>query len=128
MLSAASALRTAAPKPRASIAMRGSTAVTKQWHKYLKALEERPMPTKMATAAVLSGAGDVIAQCIERSGIAPAARLRRLLTLVVVNVLYIVPILTIFYAANERLTDKLELRKGWPRTGFQLAFDQLVNA
>ena len=42
------------------------------------------MPTKMATAAVLAGAGDVIAQRIEASG--PFA-IRRFLTLIAVNVL-----------------------------------------
>lgn len=83
------------------------------------------MPTKMATAALLSGTGDIIAQCIEGAG--PIA-IRRLLTLVAVNVFYIVPILTAFYAANEQLAERLKLRAGWPRTSVQLAFDQLVNA
>jgi len=79
----------------------------------------------MATAAALSGTGDVIAQAIEASG--PFA-LRRFLTLVAVNVLYIVPILTLFYAANEWLAAQLKLEPGWQKTSVQLAFDQLVNA
>ena len=69
------------------------------------------------------GTGDLIAQSIERAG--PFA-IKRFLTLVAVNVLYIVPVLTLFYAANERLTAKLEA--GWPKTLVQLGFDQLINA
>ena len=99
--------------------------VSRQWGRYLEALESTPMPTKMATAALLSGTGDIIAQGIEASG--PFA-VRRLLTLVSVNVLYIVPILTGFYAVNERLAKASKLPAGWKRTSLQLAFDQLVNA
>ena len=113
-----------APRSR-GIMLRGTQVVSSQWDRYLRALEEKPMPTKMATAALLSGTGDIIAQCIEGAG--PIA-IRRLLTLVAVNVFYIVPILTAFYAANEQLAERLKLRAGWPRTSVQLAFDQLVNA
>lgn len=123
-LSAASALRPALAKRTQPVVMR-TGAVATQWSRYLKALEEDPMRTKMATAALLSGTGDVIAQCIEKSG---PFSVRRFLTLVTVNVLYIVPILTLFYAANEWLAERLELKAGWPRTGVQLAFDQLINA
>ena len=42
------------------------------------------MATKMATAAVLAGTGDVIAQRIEASG---SFAIRRFLTLIAVNVL-----------------------------------------
>jgi hypothetical protein len=79
----------------------------------------------MATAAVLSGTGDVIAQALDGTG---GFSRRRFALLVSVNVLYIVPVLTWFYAANERLAGALGLRPGWARTGTQLAFDQLVNA
>lgn len=99
--------------------------VAKQWSRYLQALEENPMPTKMATAAFLSGTGDVIAQGM---GGASSFALRRFLTLVAVNVLYIVPILTGFYAVNEWIVNKLEMKDGWQKTGVQLAFDQLINA
>ena len=99
--------------------------VSKQWATYLRMLEEKPMLTKMATSAVLSGTGDVIAQAIEGSS---GFALRRFLTLISVNVLYIVPILTAFYAANEALSNRLKLAAGWKRTGVQLAFDQLLNA
>lgn len=81
------------------------------------------MRTKMMTSAVLSGTGDLIAQMLE-----PAAggfAVRRLFTLVAVNVLYIVPTLTLFYEANERVAEKLKLKDGWKRTGVQLAFDQV---
>tara|TARA_B110001452_G_scaffold142830_1_gene118809 strand:- start:559 stop:1254 length:696 start_codon:yes stop_codon:yes gene_type:complete len=124
-LSSTDALRPAATsKPRhAHVAM--ATPLATQWSRYLKALEENPMPTKMITAAVLSGTGDVIAQGIE--GVSSFA-LRRFLTLVAVNVLYIVPILTGFYAVNEWLVTKLEMKDGWKKTGVQLAFDQLINA
>lgn len=83
------------------------------------------MPTKMATAAVLSAAGDSIAQNFLGSD---PFSLRRLLTIVAVNVGYIVPVLTMFYDANERLAAKLRLRAGWAKTSAQLAFDQLINA
>ena len=112
-----------AGRPRSSHLVASSSVVGTQWARYLRALEEKPMPTKMATAAVLSGTGDLIAQSIERAG--PFA-IKRFLTLVAVNVLYVVPVLTLFYAANERLTAKLEA--GWPKTLVQLGFDQLINA
>ena len=99
--------------------------IAHKWSAYLVLLEERPMATKMATSAVLAGAGDVIAQSIEASG---SFFLRRFLTLIAVNVLYIVPILTAFYALNEGVISKLKTPAGWKRTGIQLAFDQLVNA
>jgi len=83
------------------------------------------MPTKMATSAVLSGTGDIIAQAMEAS---TPFSVRRLLVQISCNVFYIVPILTIFYALNEALTHRLKPPPGWRRTGLQLAFDQLVNA
>lgn len=99
--------------------------VSKQWSRYLDALEKKPMKTKMLTSAFLAGTGDIIAQAIESAG--PFA-LRRFFTLIAVQVLYIVPILTAFYAANERLTGRLKMKDGWGKTGVALAFDQLINA
>lgn len=84
------------------------------------------MPTKLVTAALLSGTGDVVAQAID--GGTGAFALRRCLTLVSVNVLYVVPVLTIFYAMNERLAKTLKLRDGWRKTAIQLIFDQFINA
>ena len=120
--------------PRSVVVLRGGGAIATQWGRYLQALEEKPMVTKMTTAAVLAGTGDVIAQRIEASG---TFAVRRLLTLVAVNVLCatmqsqtlsllaplrrarlrsarlpvadIVPILTVFYAANEWLAAQLKL-------------------
>ena len=83
------------------------------------------MTTKMATAFVLACAGDAIAQRIEGTA---ALSLRRMLVLGGVNVIYIVPILTFFYAVNEKLAARLQLQPGTKRTLVQLAFDQLVNA
>lgn len=105
----------------------GNIAAPSLWGRYLHALETRPMPTKLVTAAVLSGTGDIIAQAMEAS--APFA-VKRLLTLVAVNVFYIVPILSAFYAANEALARYLKLEQAaqWKRTAVQLGFDQLVNA
>ena len=46
----------------------------RQWASYEAALERRPIRTQMATAAVLAGVGDVIAQCLEgASAFAPLA-------------------------------------------------------
>jgi len=95
------------------------------WDHYLRMLEERPMPTKMVTAAVLSGTGDVVAQLMGAS--APFA-LKRVSIIVIVNVLYVVPILTAFYAVNEALARSLKLTPGFKRTAVQLSFDQLINA
>jgi peroxisomal membrane protein 2 len=105
----------------------GNGAAPSLWGRYLHALETRPMPTKLVTAAVLSGTGDLIAQAMVTS--APFA-MKRLLTLVAVNVFYIVPILSAFYAANEALARYLKLEQAaqWKRTAVQLGFDQLVNA
>ena len=66
----------------------------------------RLMPTKLVTAAVLSGTGDVIAQL---SGASAPFAIKRLLTLVAVNIFYIVPILSAFYALNEVLARYLKL-------------------
>ena len=45
-----------------------------------------------------------------------------------IRVTDIVPILTVFYAANEWLASRLKLEPGWTKTGVQLGFDQLLNA
>lgn len=84
------------------------------------------MRTKMITSAILSGTGDAIAQCIEGTG--KGFALKRALTLMSVNVVYIVPVLTAFYALNEALARHLKMRDGWRKVGAQLCFDQLVNA
>ena len=62
---------------------------------------------------MLACAGDAIAQRIEAS---PRSSLRRMLVLGGVNVVYIVPILTFFYAVNERLAARLQLEPGTKRT------------
>ena len=115
--SSASALQPViAPAPKSPAA--------RLWAGYLDSLEAKPTRTKMATAAILSGTGDCIAQSLTP---APFV-LKRLVVIMTVNVVYLVPVLTAFYAANERLADALRLPGGWRRTGAQLAFDQLVNA
>lgn len=75
---------------------------------------------------MLSGTGDLIAQSIEAA--VPAISMRRLLALIVVNVLYVVPIITMLYALNERLVGVLGLRAGWKRVGLQVVIDQAVGA
>lgn len=84
------------------------------------------MQTKMVTAAVLAGLGDVIAQRIEGSA---GFAVRRFISLIAVNVLYIVPLLNCFYEANEKLIGQRFEPKGLAvKTGAMLAFDQLFNA
>jgi len=110
-----------------SAAGRQSNPLLRQWDRYMLALEAHPMPTKMATAAVLASAGDLIAQRLEKLS---AFALGRLLALVAVNVLYITPLLSLLYFVNEWLVGgKLRKPAGtWVGTGLRLAFDQLVNA
>ena len=55
------ALRSPTTTPRRSVVVlrggAGGGVVSTQWSNYLRALEERPMRTKMMTSAVLSGTG-----------------------------------------------------------------------
>jgi|OM-RGC.v1.021546378 hypothetical protein len=94
---------------------RWSLQLERQLRQYEAALDASPMRTQMTTAAVLAGVGDVIAQRLEgASGFA----WRRFASLVTVNVLYIVPLLSFFYAANERLVGQPAARHGeLARTG-----------
>lgn len=108
----------------------GGGARVSLWSQYLRLLDEKPMLAKTITSATLGGIGDLIAQVIE--GV-PALAFRRTIVLMLVNVVYIVPILTAFYAVNERLANTVfgtskEGSSSVGRTGFQLAFDQLLNA
>ena len=73
----------------------------RQLQRYQAALEASPMRTQMATAALLAGVGDAIAQRIEARSLATFAW-RRFASLVFVNVVYIVPLLSVLYAANDR--------------------------
>ena len=98
-----------------------------QWHAYLRALDQHPMQTKMATAALLAASGDLFAQAISTHVPWSATRV---LTLVMVNVVYITPLLTLFYAFNEWVSAKL-LRlpsSTFAGTGVRLLIDQLINA
>ena len=71
------------------------------------------LKTKAVTAGVLASLGDVIAQRVEGSA---AITLGRTLTMMGVNVFYIVPILSFFYAANEEGDPGLKLRGTWGTT------------
>ena len=97
----------------------------RQWARYTQALDGSPMLTKMATAAVLGGVGDLIAQALEGGA---AIALPRFFALAIVNIVYITPLLTIFYAANERLVgDVLRLTaESWRGACVRLAVDQLI--
>ena len=67
------------------------------------------MATKMTTAAVLAGVGDIIAQWLEHvTHFSP----RRLTSLISVNVFYITPLLSVFYDANNRLVGEPLARRG----------------
>ena len=105
----------------------GGGRLAGMWSAYVSALDTHPMRTKMATAAVLASAGDMIAQRLEGLAVLSVGRV---LTLVAVNVCYITPILTAFYSLNEWLCGKvLGLPSGTTKgTAARLAFDQLANA
>jgi hypothetical protein len=101
--------------------------IAKQWGRYMRALDEKPLATKMATGAVLAAVGDLIAQQLEG---ATSLAFGRLLNLVAVNVLYITPFLCLTYALNEWLVGtKLNVAAGTTKgTILRLLFDQFVNA
>lgn len=95
----------------------------RQWERYNRANDEHPWATKMATSAILASTGDIIAQYLEGASV---LAIKRLLSLVIVNVFYIVPMLSILYGVNERVCTKLvgTERGTWKSTGVLLAFDQ----
>ncbi|KAL1500095.1 hypothetical protein AB1Y20_012769 [Prymnesium parvum] len=101
-------------------------ALARLWRRYTSALDAAPMRVRMATAAVLGSLSDAIAQGLEGGQFA----LARHLALILVNVVYITPLLSLFYAANEWLVgEKLGLpASGWRGTGVRLAVDQLLYA
>lgn len=100
--------------------------VSKNWKAYLGLLESRPIPTKMATAALLSAFGDVLAQTLDSSVV--SFSVRRLLVLVTVNIVYFAPILHVWYGLFDSVVAKLKLKQGsWHATFTYLALDQLVN-
>ncbi|KAG8466775.1 hypothetical protein KFE25_008154 [Diacronema lutheri] len=100
--------------------------VARTWGGYLELLEAYPMRTKMATSAVLSAVGDVLAQTLDKS--VAAFSLRRLLVLVSVNIFYFSPALHYWYNFFDVAVGKLKLRPGtWGSALAYLALDQLVN-
>lgn len=110
----------AASRPKVSFA-------AKQWKAYLGLLETRPIPTKMATAALLSAFGDALAQTLDRSVV--TFSVRRLLVLVTINIVYFAPVLHLWYNLFDKIVAKLKLKQGsWHATFTYLALDQLVNA
>jgi len=106
---------------------RWSFRLEQQLQRYQAALEASPMRTQMVTAALLAGLGDAIAQRIEAR--ATAFAWRRFASLIFVNVVYIVPLLMVLYAANDKLVGERTAKHGEvARTGAMLAVDQLINA
>jgi len=89
------------------------------------AVSDTAAPTLLTSWGVRSSRGQVVAQCLEGAGPLVA---RRTLTLAAVNVVYVVPIVTALYAINDMLVRRFKVRSGWRRTGFMVAFDQIVGA
>lgn len=121
---------------RLTVVMRGGKAKmsttagdeTGPWATYMKLLDKYPLRTKMVTSAVLATLGDVIAQkLIER---ASGYAFRRLLLLLCVNVLYIAPVLHVWYGLFEHLvTNVWKLKGGTLKSMVALVcLDQLLNA
>lgn len=91
-----------------------------QLRRYQAALEASPIRTQMITAALLAGVGDAIAQRIEGATIRSFAW-RRFAALIFVNVVYIVPLLCVLYAANDKLVGERTAKHGEvARTGVLL--------
>lgn len=87
------------------------------------------MRTQMATAALLAGVGDAIAQRLEGTTTMAGFAWRRFAALIFVNVVYIVPLLSVLYAANDKLVGERTAKHGeLSRTGAMLAVDQLLHA
>ena len=95
------------------------------WSRYTAAANLYPLRTKAVTAGVLALVGDLIAQKVEGSA---TIMLSRSLTYVGVNVFYIVPVLSFFYAANEQLIKRLAMQRGnWRTTAVQLAMHSSLS-
>lgn len=128
----ATLLRGGATAVRAPAAKRsGATAMSlavRTWNQYLELLEERPIQTKMATGAVLSAIGDIIAQSLDKSVLTYSVR--RVLVLAFVNILYFSPLLHYWYSFFDFIVvKKLKLQPGtWKSAFAYLALDQLVNS
>eukprot|EP00303_Exanthemachrysis_gayraliae_P013539 CAMPEP_0206024100 /NCGR_PEP_ID=MMETSP1464-20131121/37642_1 /ASSEMBLY_ACC=CAM_ASM_001124 /TAXON_ID=119497 /ORGANISM="Exanthemachrysis gayraliae, Strain RCC1523" /LENGTH=227 /DNA_ID=CAMNT_0053398101 /DNA_START=33 /DNA_END=716 /DNA_ORIENTATION=- len=98
------------------------------WAKYNELLDKHPLPTKMATSAVLATLGDVIAQKLINK--VAGYSFRGLGILVAVNVLYISPVLHFWYGTFEHLvTNVLKFPPGSLKSMVaSVILDQLVNA
>merc|ERR1712217_94166 len=99
----------------------------RQWDRYNRALYASPLLVQAITAAVLGGMSDIIAQVLEG---ASAFVLARFVALALVNIVYITPLLALFYAANEWLVgEALQMpADSWRGTCLRLGIDQLLFA
>jgi len=97
------------------------------WGKYVQVLEARPLPTKVVTAGFLAAAGDIVAQTM-LPGHPDHFSMQRLLNLVVVNMIYIAPILHFWYGLFDHVVTKVLRLKRPAATAALVCLDQLVNA
>lgn len=94
------------------------------WDWYNKTLQASPILVKMTTTASLGSLSDIIAQILEGGPFAPS----RHCAIILVNALYIAPLVSFFFDTNERLVGgKLNMPADtWRGTFMRLAIDQLV--
>jgi len=113
----------AGPKPAAP-----TMSLSRTWKDYVVLLEEKPIRTKMATAAVLSALGDFIAQTLDAT--VTSFSPRRMLVLVAVNIVYFAPGLHYWYKFFDFVVVKqLKLKVGTMKAVLAyLSLDMLVNA
>ncbi|KAJ1635783.1 hypothetical protein T492DRAFT_963965 [Pavlovales sp. CCMP2436] len=115
-------------KPRAQAAALTCMSLAGTWTDYVALLEEKPIRTKMATAAVLSAIGDLLAQTLDAAVTSFCPR--RMLVLVFINIIYFAPMLHYWYIFFDYVVGKqLKLKAGTMKsTAAYLALDQLMNA
>lgn len=95
---------------------------------YLKKLNENPLATKVATGAVLSGVGELLAQLLDTANKAPIVeRVRRILALAGYGAVWSGPSMHFFQRALEAFATSVGLTgSGWGPVIVKTLIDQLT--
>lgn len=96
------------------------SSTRKAGNKYMRALEEKPLQTKMITSGVICGLGDVLAQALAVGGFGALKNvfeLKRCLIYGSIGGLYLAPLIHYWFEVLEKLTSRRDVRgvsKGKP--------------